>query len=180
MLLVLLAQEISRIPARLFGNDHEHRHSSRRCSHLNSKNRTCGFCGCFAVSNTQYRFLSLIRPPSVWRIYTQKQACGLRSQALRLFSDHLFSTKPQFYRQQLVIEVWNTASWKVAERSGFLREGVLRSCGFGDGVILPTASFIPGPGRTIHRSALRPMVRADRLRLSADITMRVKVFASDP
>ena len=58
---------------------------------------------------------------------------GYAAQALRLLSDLLFSEKPGFFRQQLIIEVWNTASWKVAERGGFLREGVLRSCGFGDG-----------------------------------------------
>jgi len=58
---------------------------------------------------------------------------GYAAQALRLFSDLLFSKRPNLFRQQLIIEVWNTASWKVAERSGFLREGVLRSCGFGDG-----------------------------------------------
>ncbi len=58
---------------------------------------------------------------------------GYAAQALRLFSDFLFSTKSNFYRQQLIIEVWNTASWKVAERCGFVREGVLRSCGFGEG-----------------------------------------------
>ncbi len=58
---------------------------------------------------------------------------GYAAQALRLFSDLLFATRPDYYRQQLIIEVWNTASWKVAERAGFLREGVLRSCGFGTG-----------------------------------------------
>ena len=58
---------------------------------------------------------------------------GYAAQALRLFSDLLFSSRPKFYRQQLIIEVWNTASWKVAERCGFVREGILRSCGFGDG-----------------------------------------------
>jgi len=58
---------------------------------------------------------------------------GYATQALRLLSDLLFSTKPSFFRQQLIIEVWNTASWKVAEKCGFLREGILRSCGFGDG-----------------------------------------------
>jgi RimJ/RimL family protein N-acetyltransferase len=58
---------------------------------------------------------------------------GFPSEAVRLFSDYLFSHLPDHYRQQLLIEVWNTASWKVAERSGFVREGVLRSCGFGDG-----------------------------------------------
>jgi len=57
---------------------------------------------------------------------------GTASQALKLFSDLLFEQRPKFYRQQLLIEVWNTASWRVAERSGFIREGILRSCGFGD------------------------------------------------
>ena len=58
---------------------------------------------------------------------------GYAAQALRLLSDLLFMAKPKVFRQQLIIEVWNTASWKVAERGGFVREGVLRSCGFGDG-----------------------------------------------
>ena len=58
---------------------------------------------------------------------------GYAAEALRLFSDQLFSSGEVFYRQQLIIEVWNTPSWKTAERAGFVREGVLRSCGFGDG-----------------------------------------------
>ena len=58
---------------------------------------------------------------------------GFASQGLGLFSDLLFSTRKTFWRQQLIIEVWNTASWKVAERCGFVREGILRSCGFGEG-----------------------------------------------
>ena len=58
---------------------------------------------------------------------------GYAAQALRLLSDHLFSSRPNIYRHQLLIEVWNTPSWKVAERSGFVREGMLRSCGFGEG-----------------------------------------------
>lgn len=57
---------------------------------------------------------------------------GYAAQALRLISDYLFEKKPKVFRHQLIIEVWNTASWKVAERCGFLREGILRSCGFGD------------------------------------------------
>jgi [ribosomal protein S5]-alanine N-acetyltransferase len=56
---------------------------------------------------------------------------GYASQAVRLFSDHLFAEIPAFFRQQLMIEVWNTASWKLAERCGFVREGLLRSSGFG-------------------------------------------------
>ena len=55
------------------------------------------------------------------------------SQAVRLFSDHLFAETSGFFRQQLMIEVWNTASWKLAERCGFVREGLLRSSGFGKG-----------------------------------------------
>lgn len=58
---------------------------------------------------------------------------GFASPAVRLFSDHLFAERPAAFRQQLLIEVWNTASWKLAERCGFVREGLLRSCGFGTG-----------------------------------------------
>lgn len=58
---------------------------------------------------------------------------GYATQALVLFSNLLFSVRANFFRQQLLIEVWNTASWKVAENSGFVREGILRSCGFGEG-----------------------------------------------
>jgi RimJ/RimL family protein N-acetyltransferase len=58
---------------------------------------------------------------------------GYASQAVRLFSDHLFAAIPAFWRQQLIIEVWNTPSWKLGERCGFVREGLLRSAGFGSG-----------------------------------------------
>ena len=58
---------------------------------------------------------------------------GLAPPAVRAFSDLLFTERPAVYRQQLIIEVWNTASWKLAERCGFSREGLLRSAGFGDG-----------------------------------------------
>jgi RimJ/RimL family protein N-acetyltransferase len=58
---------------------------------------------------------------------------GLASEAVKLFSDHLFAARPGVYRQQLVIEAWNVASWKLAERCGFVREGLMRSAGFGAG-----------------------------------------------
>jgi len=58
---------------------------------------------------------------------------GHASAGLRLISDFLFANRSMFYRQQLLIEVWNTASWKVAERAGFIREGILRSAGFSIG-----------------------------------------------
>jgi hypothetical protein len=41
---------------------------------------------------------------------------------------------------QLLIEVWNTRSWRLAERGGFVREGVMRASGLGAGV--PADSFI--------------------------------------
>jgi len=58
---------------------------------------------------------------------------GKASEAVRLFSDYLFETLPDFYRLQLIIEAWNVPSWKLAERCGFVREGLLRSAGFGSG-----------------------------------------------
>ena len=57
---------------------------------------------------------------------------GFASQSLRLLSDHLFSTRSNIHRHQLMIEVWNTPSWKVAERGGFISDGLLRSSGFGE------------------------------------------------
>jgi RimJ/RimL family protein N-acetyltransferase len=65
---------------------------------------------------------------------------GYASQAVRFFSDHLFTAIPNFYRQQLMIEVWNMPLRKLAERCGFVREGLLRSSGFGTGD--PADSFI--------------------------------------
>lgn len=65
---------------------------------------------------------------------------GAASEAVKLFSDYLFETIPDFYRLQLIIETWNVASWKLAERCGFVREGLLRSAGFG--VADPADCFI--------------------------------------
>ncbi len=64
---------------------------------------------------------------------TADRGHGYAPPALRLFSDHLFEARPGHYRQQLMIEAWNVASWKTAERAGFVREGLLRSSGFGTG-----------------------------------------------
>lgn len=61
------------------------------------------------------------------------RGAGKASEAVRLFSDYLFVTLPDFYRLQLIIEAWNVPSWKLAERCGFVREGLLRSAGFGSG-----------------------------------------------
>ena len=61
------------------------------------------------------------------------RGAGKATEAVRLFSDYLFETLPDFYRLQLIIEAWNVPSWKLAERCGFVREGLLRSAGFGSG-----------------------------------------------
>ena len=58
---------------------------------------------------------------------------GYATAAVSQLADKLFEEKNNCYRLQLMIEVWNTASWKVAERCGFIREGMLRSSGFGNG-----------------------------------------------
>jgi RimJ/RimL family protein N-acetyltransferase len=60
----------------------------------------------------------------------QNRGKGYATEALTLFSSFLFATHPRFHRQQLVIETWNEASRKVAERGKFVREGILRSSGF--------------------------------------------------
>lgn len=56
---------------------------------------------------------------------------GYASQALQAFTDLLMRERPKSFRLQLIIEVWNTPSWHVAERCGYVREGLMRSAGFG-------------------------------------------------
>ena len=63
----------------------------------------------------------------------QDRGRGVGVEAVRLMSDHLFETFPNIWRLQLIIETWNVASWKLAERCAFVREGLLRSAGFGTG-----------------------------------------------
>lgn len=57
---------------------------------------------------------------------------GYAAPAVAMFADLLFEERPRVHRLQLMIEVWNTASWKLAERCGFVREGLVRSSGFGE------------------------------------------------
>ena len=57
---------------------------------------------------------------------------GHASAGLKLLSNRLFAERPEVVRHQLTISCDNTASWKVAEHCGFLREGTLRASGFGD------------------------------------------------
>ena len=65
---------------------------------------------------------------------------GYGAEALQMFSDHLFAVRLAAHRHQLLIEVWNTRSWRLAERGGFVREGVMRASGLGAGV--PADSFV--------------------------------------
>jgi RimJ/RimL family protein N-acetyltransferase len=55
---------------------------------------------------------------------------GYASAALRLMTGLLFAERPACHRLQLIIETWNTASWKLAEACGYEREGVLRKSGY--------------------------------------------------
>lgn len=65
---------------------------------------------------------------------------GFASPAVAMLADLLFAERPAFHRLQLMIEVWNTASWRLAERCGFVREGLVRSSGFGE--VDPGDSFL--------------------------------------
>ncbi|WP_309643381.1 GNAT family protein [Phenylobacterium sp.] len=55
---------------------------------------------------------------------------GYASEATRLLTDLLFAERPGCFRLQLIIETWNQASWRIAERCGYVREGLLRKAGF--------------------------------------------------
>ena len=61
----------------------------------------------------------------------QDRGRGLATQAVTLFSDYLFATIPGLGRLQLIIGTWNVASWRLAERCGYLKEGLLRNTGVG-------------------------------------------------
>jgi RimJ/RimL family protein N-acetyltransferase len=55
---------------------------------------------------------------------------GYASEALRLFSDHLFAEHPECHRLQLIIETGNDASARLAENCGYASEGILRKAGY--------------------------------------------------
>lgn len=61
---------------------------------------------------------------------TEKRGRGYATEALRRLTDLLFDERPNCHRLQLVIEVANLPSAKVAETCGYVREGLLRSAGF--------------------------------------------------
>ena len=55
---------------------------------------------------------------------------GFGSDALRLMSQVVFDSHPECYRLQLIIETWNDASWHLAERCDYQREGIMRMAGY--------------------------------------------------
>ncbi|UTP37826.1 GNAT family N-acetyltransferase [Phenylobacterium sp. LH3H17] len=55
---------------------------------------------------------------------------GYASEATRLLTGLLFDERPDCFRLQLIIETWNEASWRIAERCGYTREALLRKAGF--------------------------------------------------
>ena len=57
---------------------------------------------------------------------------GYATAGLKLLSDKLFTERPHIIRHQLTINCENVGSYKVAEKCGFLREGILRASGFED------------------------------------------------
>lgn len=57
---------------------------------------------------------------------------GYASQGLKLLSAKLFQERPHIIRHQLTISCDNVGSYKVAEKCGFFREGILRASGFDD------------------------------------------------
>jgi RimJ/RimL family protein N-acetyltransferase len=70
---------------------------------------------------------------------------GYASSAVGALADLLFAERLGVHRLQLMIEVWNTPSWRLAERCGFVREGLVRSSGFGEAD--PGDSFLYGRTR---------------------------------
>ncbi|WP_231919331.1 GNAT family N-acetyltransferase [Microterricola viridarii] len=57
---------------------------------------------------------------------------GLAAAALAVLCDWA-CTLPQLNRLELYVEPWNEASWRTAERAGFVREGLMRSWQIVDG-----------------------------------------------
>jgi len=55
---------------------------------------------------------------------------GFGSDALRLMSQVVLDAHLECHRLQLIIETWNDASWHLAERCGYQREGVMRMAGY--------------------------------------------------
>lgn len=65
-----------------------------------------------------------------YRLYHHKnRRQGIMSEALPLFAAYLFATKP-IHRLRLQIAADNTGSRRLAEKSGFIQEGVLRQAYF--------------------------------------------------
>ncbi len=98
--------------------------------------RTDGTCGAFAIVDAADAFLGLAlavhldgeaREAELGYMLTPgARGRGIATEALRQLTDWAFGTLGA-RRLQLLISVDNRASSRVAERAGYIREGVLRS-----------------------------------------------------
>ena len=61
---------------------------------------------------------------------TTDRGKGYAAQATRLLTAWLWAQRPNCHRLQLLIDVDNEPSWRLAEACGYQREGVLKSAGF--------------------------------------------------
>jgi [ribosomal protein S5]-alanine N-acetyltransferase len=65
---------------------------------------------------------------------------GIMSAAVRATADHIFETMDLVRLEAPVFE-WNPPSMRVLEKSGFVREGVMRNSVFKDGKIIDAVSY---------------------------------------
>ena len=61
---------------------------------------------------------------------------GIMSEAVRAFTDYIFSTYPEIVRIQAEVFEGNVASGRVLEKAGFMLEARLRKANFKDGKLL--------------------------------------------
>lgn len=81
-------------------------------------------------------------------VIPQARGRGITSAGLRLLSAWAFENL-DVVRLELWVELWNVASQRVAERAGFMREGVLHSYAEVDGVYRDVFMYarVADPGR---------------------------------
>jgi RimJ/RimL family protein N-acetyltransferase len=97
----------------------------------------------FAAVDGDGRFLGLALAPEIDRagrqlelgyiVAPEARGRGVATEVLRLLTDWAF-TEAGALRVELVIDVANTASERVAERCGYVREGVMRSIHLKQGI----------------------------------------------
>ena len=120
--------------------------------------RVDGTCAAFAIVDATGAFLGLALAPHVdgeareaelgYMLAPAARGRGIATEALRQLSDWAFGTLGA-RRLQLLISVDNRASSRVAQRAGFLHEGVLRSLHVKQGLRSDTEvwSLLPSDAR---------------------------------